>query len=205
MTSNNIFYGNSTKLIYDDDYYRDYLRQSTATGNYRLDPNYVDNCQKCLSTFGPRPSQGPLSIGVSDVKPYAVPNFKNTVDVESILTNRNVPNSKSATGKLNPINVTRMQTYNFPNCGHFLDPVSTHLTNPPLNYKGLATNRFYDLNRNPQLNIFWDFARNTQLEIKDNFVEKLPIPLENQVVFNAVTERKVTPYVVNDFDCSNNQ
>ncbi|ARF10587.1 hypothetical protein Hokovirus_2_114 [Hokovirus HKV1] len=199
--NNSVFYGNSTKLIYDEDYYNDKIRQSTAVGNYNLDTNYVNNCQRCLSTLGPRTKQGPLSAGVSDVKPYSVPNFGNNVDIESILTNRNMPASKSSNGKLNPINVTNFRTYNLPTCGHFLDPVSTHLTNPPLNYKGISTNRFYDLNRNPQANIFWDFSVNTQLEIKDNFYEKMPVPLDEQMVFKTTTQRVPLPNVIGNMNC----
>jgi len=191
ITDSNIFYGNSTKLKYDNQYYSDYLEQTTSPGNYRLDPNFVDNCQRCLPRFGPRTSQGSLSYGVSTPKPYSVPNFKKTVDIESILSNRNVQATKN--GTVNPVNVFNVPVTNAKICSNFLDPISTHLTNPPVNYKGIPINRFYDLNRNPQKNIFWDFGIITQLETKDNYMEKIPKPLEEQVTFQKNTYRNNDP------------
>jgi hypothetical protein len=190
-TNSSIFYGNSSRLKYDEDYYRDYLEQTTAVGNYFLDPNYIDNCQRCLPKFGPRTSQGSLSFGVSTPGPYTVPNFGNTVDVESILTNRNVQATKN--GTVNPINVTDIPVVNAKICSNFLDPISTHLTNPAINYKGLPINRFYDLNRNPQRNIFYDFATITQLETKDNYMERIPMPMEEQVTFPKNSYRNDAP------------
>lgn len=176
----NIFFGTSSRLKDDFDYYQDYVDQSVASGNYRLDVNYVDNCKKCLPRFGPRTNNASLSYGVSTVLPYSNPQFKNTVDVESILTNRNVPASRAYYGGVNPINVTKLPLHDAPICNNFLDPISTHLTNPPINYKGAAVNRFYDLTRDVQKNIFWDFSINTQLEAKDNHFERIPRTFGNQ-------------------------
>lgn len=190
-SNTSIFYGNSSRLKYDQEYYNDYLEQTTAPGNYNLDSNFVDNCQRCLPKFGPRTSQGALSFGVSTPGPYTVPNFSNTVDVESILTNRNVQATKN--GTVNPIGINNIPVVNAKICSNFLDPISTHLTNPAINYKGLPINRFYDLNRNPQKNIYWDNARITQLETKDNYMERIPIPLEEQVTFPKNSYRNDVP------------
>src|SRR5205085_8460510 len=114
-----------------------------------------------------------------------------TVDIESVLTNRNVQATKN--GTVNPINVTKFPVQNARICSNFLDPISTHLTNPPINYKDAPIDRFYDLNRNPQKNIFYDFAIITQLETKDNYMEKIPIPLEEQVPFPQNSYRNDIP------------
>jgi hypothetical protein len=58
-------------------------------------------------------------------------------------------------------------------CNDFLDPIASHLTNPPQNYREMAINRFYDLPTHPQANIFWDFAVNTHLESIDNYREPI--------------------------------
>jgi hypothetical protein len=96
------------------------------------------------------------------------------VDVDSILSNRNVPASKCGRFELNDINVTNFKLHHLPVCGHFLDRIDSRLTHPSKNYRGMSIDRFYDLQKNPQLPIFWNFAANTRLEAKDNFVRRIP-------------------------------
>ena len=96
------------------------------------------------------------------------------MDVESILSNRNVIASKCKDGNVNEIDVRRFQLKHARICNDFLDPISSHLSNPPQNYREMGINRFYDLPTNPQSNIYMSWAVNTQLEAKDNYKVRLP-------------------------------
>lgn len=167
--------GHSSKQIYDKCYYDDYLSESVGPLLYKLNPININNCNSCLSVFGPRASSGPRSYGVSSVVPdnVSAPS-QQLVDVESILSNRNVIASKCKDGKVNDIDVTKFKLQHARTCNDFLDPIATHLTNPPSNYRGMSINRFYDCHKNPQQNIFFDFAVNTKLEAKDNYRERVP-------------------------------
>ena len=166
--------GHSSRLGYDKCSIRDNINESVAPILYRLNPNQINNCNACLSVFGPRTSLGPNSYGVSSSVGHTTAASQDLVDVESILSNRNVIASKCKDGKVNDIDVTKFQLQHARVCNDFLDPVSTLLTNPPQNYRGMSINRFYDLPKHPQANIFWNFATNTKLEAKDNYRERVP-------------------------------
>lgn len=174
LSNKGVNIGHSSRLGYDKCYYNDRLSQSVGPLLYTLNPNSVSNCKSCLSVFGPRTSMGGRSFGVSSVTPYSTQTSQDLADLESILTNRNVIQSKCKDGKVNDIDVTKFRLQHARVCNDFLDPVATHLTNPPTTYRGLSINRFYDLPKQPQANIFWDFAVNTQLEAVDNYREKVP-------------------------------
>ena len=172
MLSQGIFIGHSSKLIYDKCYYDDYLSESVAPILYQLDPNRINNCNACLSVFGPRSSY--YGYGVSTTMGHTTAPAQDLVDVESILSNRNVIASKCKDGKVNDIDVTQFHLQHPRICNDTLDPIATHLTNPPQNYRGMTINRFYNLNKPAQANIYWDFAVNTKLEAKDNYRERVP-------------------------------
>ena len=165
--------GHSSRLDYDRCYYNDRLKESVSPLLYRLNPNQINNCESCLSVFGPR--AGHNGVGNSTTVPiHATAPAQGLVDVESILSNRNVIASKCKDGKVNDIDVTKFQLQHARICNDYLDPLATHLTNPPQNYRELAINRFYDLPTNPQLPIFWNFSVNSQLEAIDNYREIIP-------------------------------
>lgn len=167
--------GHSSRLDYDRCAYNDYITESTKPFEYRMDTNSITNCNACLSTLGPRPSMGSNSFGVSTyTDPYVITPAQKNVDVESVLSNRNMIASKCKNSKVNDINVSDYGLKHARICGDFLNPISTHLTNPPENYKGISINRFYNLHKNPQENIFYNFAVNTSLQAKDNFHHKPP-------------------------------
>jgi hypothetical protein len=164
--------GHSGRLAYDKCYYEDRLAQSVSPLLYKLNPNQINNCESCLSVFGPR--SGHNGYGVSTTVGHRTSPAQDLVDVESILSNRNVIASKCKDGKVNDIDVTKFHLQHARICNDFLDPIASHLTNPPQNYREMAINRFYDLPTHPQANIFWNFAVNTSLEAKDNYFEQLP-------------------------------
>ena len=172
----NVGIGHSTRQIYDDCAFNDKLTESVAPLQYRMNTNSIYNCQGCFSSFGPRSKYG-VSMTV-DNEP-SVSQTSDLINIESILTNRNVQNSKCKNGQVNPINVAQFDLKHPRACKQFIDPLSSRLSDPSANYRDLSINRFYDLNRNPQKNIFWDFAANTSLEAKDNYVPDLPLPWKN--------------------------
>ena len=164
--------GHSSRLTYDKCYIEDDIAQSVNPLLYKLDPNQINNCEACLSVFGPRGSHN--GYGVSTTVGHRTSPAQDLVDVESILSNRNVVASKCKDGKVNDIDVTKFHLQHARVCNDFLDPIASHLTNPPQNYRELAINRFYDLPTHPQANIFWDFSVNTHLESIDNYREAAP-------------------------------
>lgn len=195
-----IFVGHSSRLGYDKCYYDDYLSDSVSPLLYKLNPAQVNNCNSCLSVFGPRSSIQGNSYGVSTlVGDVPLPAQKLT-ELESILTNRNVIASKCKDGKVNDIDVTKFHLQHARICNDFLDGVASRLTNPPENYRSLSINRFYDLPKNPQANIFYDFAVNTKLEAKDNYRERVP----NLMKFDPALPNEFIKNITNG-RCPNNK
>ena len=97
------------------------------------------------------------------------------VDVESVLSNRNVRTSKCKDGNVNTVRPQNVKTINPRVCENDAFPRNSRLSHPAYNYKEMPMNRFYNLHRNPQANIFYDFAKNTVLEAKDNYIYPVPI------------------------------
>jgi len=159
--------GHSSKLNYDKCAYEDRLSESVSPLLYKLNANQINNCSACLSVFGPRGKYGQSTTVGHTTAPS-----QDLVDVESILSNRNVIASKCKDGKVNDIDVNKFHLQHAKVCNDFLDPIATHLTNPPQNYRELSINRFHNLPTPAQTNIFWNFSVNTQLEAKDNYREK---------------------------------
>ena len=164
--------GFSSRLVYDKCYIDDDISQSVGPLLYNLNPNRINNCDGCLSVFGPR--SGHNGYGVSTTVGHKIAIAQELVDVESILSNRNVIASKCKDGKVNDIDVTKFQLQHARTCNDFLDPLATHLTNPPATYREMGVNRFYDLPTQPQSVIYWDAAINTTLESKDNYIQRIP-------------------------------
>jgi hypothetical protein len=169
--------GHSSRLGYDEQTYQDNLLDSVSPLNYRLNSNYDYNCQQCLSTLGPRSSAMGQGVSTWQGKGQLIAPSQKLVDIESILSNRNVRLSKSRDNEINKINVTKFKTQNLPECNRFLDPISSRLSLPASNYRDMAINRFYNLPQNPQKVIFWNFAVNSSLEEKDNHIEELLTPI----------------------------
>lgn len=163
--------GFSSRLIYDECAYQDRTKERTDPLLYKLSTHQIHNCDQCMSTLGPR--SGFMGQGVSTTAGHPVATAQFLTDVESILTNRNLPQNKCKGGEVNPINVLKFGLKHLNNCGSYLDPMASRLTYPPYNIRETTANRFYDLNHNPQEPIYWDFATNTKLEAKDNYIYDL--------------------------------
>jgi len=165
--------GHFSRSAYDKCAYPDRLKESTDPLNYVLSVDQIYNCDRCLSTLGPR--SGFLGHGVSTVRDIGYAEAQDMVDLESILSNRNVKESKCKKGKVNPINPLKFKTHDSKICSNKLDPEYTRLMFAGTN-RDMATNRFYNTIHNAQDTIFWNFAINSSLEEKDNFNPTVPKP-----------------------------
>ena len=165
--------GHSSRLGYDDCTYPDRLQESVGPLNYRINHNYIHNCQRCLQNNGggPRNSKFGNSTVTARVG-YAPAN--DLVDVDSIMSNRNMKLTKCKKGKLNPVNLTTQEASHYNECDNFINPEYSRITLPASSYKGASINRFYNTIHDSQANIFTPFARNSKLEAKDNYKPELP-------------------------------
>lgn len=167
-TNSGFNYGYSGNLVYDPEFIRDDIEQSTAPLMSVLDPNRVKNCSQCLSLNGPRAGHNGWGNSIPIAKPSITP-AQDLIDIDSIMSNRNVKQDRSKKGKVNMVDVFKFQNYNAKLCDRGLDPLNSTLTYPKQLYREMSINRFYDLNINPQVNIFYPWAVNSQLEAKDNY------------------------------------
>ena len=163
--------GNSSRLAYDNCAYPDRLTESVSPGTYRLQSYYNYNADACVNLNGPR-NQG---YGVATPVENAPAMSQKLVDVESVLSNRNVRTSKCKDGKVNKIRPQDIKSISPPMCGNDVFPRNSRLSHPAYNYKEMPMNRFFNLHRDPQANIFYDFSKNTVLEAKDNYIYPVPI------------------------------
>jgi hypothetical protein len=170
--------GYSSREKYDKCYNNEQIERSVGPLLYKLNPNQINNCNACLSVFGPRASggtnRGVMGYGDSTSVGHTTSPAQDLVDVDSILSNRNVIKSKCKDGDVNPLDVTKYQLQHARVCNDYLDPIATHLTNPAQNYREMMISRFYDLGANPQNVIYWDGAVNTSLESRDNYKIRIP-------------------------------
>jgi hypothetical protein len=156
-----------SRSIYDTCFYPESLYQSTSPYTYITNSDQIYNCNGCITTLGPRASKmGPINSIAGD----GIAAAQNNIDVDSILSNRNMTISRCKNGKVNPINLTKIKSKNLPICNDYLDAQHTKMEFPSMYYRGAPINRFYDLNKDPQANIFYDWAVNTSLEAKDNYI-----------------------------------
>jgi hypothetical protein len=191
--------GHSSRLGYDSCAYSDRLTESVGPLGYRLDPNWQENCNQCLSTLGPRSSY--MGQGVSTSVGHPIATSQKLVDVESVLSNRNLKTTKCKRDGVNPINVTKFGVKHMRTCNDYLNPLSSRLTYPAANYRDMAVNRFYNLDRNPQVNIFYDWSVNTKLEAKDNFVVDVPRMWADMATPKAIPGENNQPRYANDAFC----
>lgn len=167
-TNSGFNYGYSGNLAYDPETIADDIEQSTAPLMSVLDPNRVKNCSQCLSLNGPRAGHNGWGNSIPVSEPSITP-AQDLIDIDSIMSNRNVKQDRSKKGHVNMVDVFKFKTYDAQLCDRGLDPLNSTLTYPKQLYREMSINRFYDLNINPQANIFYPWAVNSQLEAKDNY------------------------------------
>ncbi len=173
--------GHSSRLPYDKCAYPDRLKESTDPLSYRLNVNYIHNCNRCLNHNGAGPRATRNGFGDSTLGETGYAPMEDLVDVDSVMTNRNVKTSKCKKGHINPVNLTTKKGYDYNLCGNFTHPEFSRLSYPSSNYRDISVNRFYNLIHDPQEVVFYDFQHNTRLEAKDNWRPDLPDMWENSV------------------------
>lgn len=173
-----LYVGHFSNTRYDTGVYPEELYESTAPYEYVMNPERIHNCNGCLTVFGPRSSRN--GAGVSTPRGDVVAAAQEYVDIDSVLSNRNMPISKLKRGRVNPIDVTKIKTQNLPICNDYLDAQNTRMSDPAMYYRGAPINRFFDPIKDPQANIYYDWGINSVLEAKDNFVPDLPVPLPEE-------------------------
>jgi hypothetical protein len=167
-TNSGFNYGYSGNLAYDPEFIRDDIEQSTAPLMSVLDPNRVKNCSQCLSLNGPRAGHNGWGTSIPVANPSVTP-AQDLIDIDSIMSNRNVKQDRSKKGHVNMVDVFKFKNYDAKLCDRGLDPLNSSLTYPKQLYREMSINRFYDLNINPQVNIYYPWTVNSQLEAKDNY------------------------------------
>ena len=169
-SQNGFNYGKSTNLRYDSQYIRDAEEQSTGPIKSTMDINRISSCKSCLSVNGPR-----SSYGNSLVIPETEGDLSQQItDIDSIMKNLNMKNTRDKQGGTNPIDVFKYQTYNAVQCNKFLDPIALQLQQPRALNREVSINRFHDLNKNPQKHIYYNWSENTYLEAIDNYNTPYP-------------------------------
>lgn len=165
--------GISSRLGYDETAYADRVKESVSPMIYSLEPIKYTHEKSCVSQFGPRSNYNGVGVStVSEERSLPIPDL---TDLESILTNRNIPLSKAGMGNTNMLDIKSVKLNHINECNSFLNTEPSMLTYPPRTYRGMSINRFIDLPRNPQAVIYWDNSINTTLEAKDNYKTKIPV------------------------------
>lgn len=166
--------GHFSRKQYDSCYLPDRNQQSTQPANYLLNTNRIYNCNRCLSTLGPRSTYNGHGVSTTGQTRYA--ESQDLVDTESLLSDRGSDQSRCKKGGVNNNfkNASQMKMYDTKECNCVLNPNSTRLSHPSSNYRDVEMNRFHNLQHDPQENIFEPFAKNTHLETIDNFKPTVP-------------------------------
>lgn len=194
-TNSGFNYGVSSRLRYDSDYIGDDIEQSTAPLMSVIDPNRVKNCNQCLSYFGPRQGHNGWGDSIALENPGLTP-AQSLVDIDSIMSNRNVKQDRSKKGNVNMVDVFKFKTYDSKICDRALDPLSSITTFPKQLYREMSINRFYDLNLNPQVNIYYDWAQNSRLEAKDNYDYPYPFSITQDATIPVAKPGREKPNLV---------
>lgn len=172
--------GHSSRLPYDECTYPDKLRESMSPHDYRTSVHQIHNCNRCVSVNGPR--SGVNGHGVSTSLPTKHAPAQELVELDSIMSNRDVKLSKCKRGKVNHTDLSKFTSHSSPECSPKLNMSNTRYTHPSMSYRGTGLNRFYDLIHDPQENIFWDSAASTRLEAKDNFKHVMAKPWDESAI-----------------------
>lgn len=159
--------GRFTNLKYDPEAYVEEVVRSTYEFDYRIDPNYNKNCDRCYSPHGSFTQQRANSS-------------ENRIDVDSILKGLENRITKSNTKQI-PKYPKTQNLVQIRDCSNVLETEYTRLTKPAYEIKGVASKDMrldYPLH-DPQCNIFQNFEINTRLQSKDNHRAVWQVPIDN--------------------------
>jgi hypothetical protein len=169
----NAGYFSGTK--YDKCAYEDELQDSVAPFTYTMNTDKIYNCNGCLTQYSPQ--GGYLGAGTSSISKNRIAAAQQNIDVDSVMSNRNMLLSRCKRAQVNTEDFKKFKLNHYQTCSDSLDTRHSRLTDNAMFYRGVAINRFYDLNRDPQANVFYDWAINTSIEARDNYIPNMPNPL----------------------------
>jgi hypothetical protein len=168
--------GKFTKTCYDPDAYDAAISRSTDALLYKLDPNYIINCNRCFSPYGPRGGN----------QAATVENIGDRTDIDSILRGIGKPMAKTDQAQA-PLSLKKYTTSipGITNCSGALDTEYSRYTNPSYDIRGLTIPdmRLDYPHHDPQCQIFENFAINTRLQAKDNHKTIWQEPLDQSKAF----------------------
>ena len=171
-----------SRIKYDDCATKLKTEREVAPGNYRLFPGFVENCQQCFSEFGPVGSKA----DVSSAKNSCSLDWSGMAQVESDLTNRNIPltdcneNATNTTYNKNPV-------YNKTACTPLLNSEDTRFSNPIQAYRSMSLTDYQlqpFLYSNPQCHVQDDrIGLNSRNKAKDTYTLTMPNIVDQGNVF----------------------
>jgi hypothetical protein len=161
------------KLKYDDCNSKLHTERSVSVGEYRLFPGFVENCKQCFSATGPIGSK----VDVSTAKENASTQWGEMSQIESELTNRNIPATKCNDNATNTT-YKKNKVYNKTACNPIFNSEDTRFTNPTQAYRSMSLTSYQlqpHLFSNPQCYIQDDrLGLNSRGKAKDSY--KMPLP-----------------------------
>lgn len=162
-------FGYFSRLSYDKDVYDDKLFESTYPLGYMINSDSIFNRDGCFLGNGSNTKF--MGYGVSAPIKNTVAQGQKLVDLDSILSNRNLKRSKLKRGRVNPVNLKEINMIDADFCPKKMESNYSRLDLPPMMFKDVGSDRwFYDLPKNPQEHIFYDWAIETRNTTKDSFV-----------------------------------
>ena len=145
---------------YDNFTYDEQIEKSTNTLYYRVNECFANNTKECFALNGLKNQR---NKGIDGVK----------VEIESELTNRNLPSNYSKKIGKNNKYLKLKSKENLKNCSKDIQVEDTRFTHPIDNYRGMSTSE-YNMNPylhvNPQNNInYWRDGINSRLVVRDTY------------------------------------
>ena len=162
--------GYFSRTPYDKSVYTEDVYQSTSPYEYIMNTDRIHNNNGCLNKYGP--ISGLMGAGVNSPTGDVIAASQANVDIDSIMSNRNVSLSRARIAKVNQVDVKKIKTQAPPICMQGVDSFHSRMNDPPMFYRGASINRFIDPLFDPQANIYYNEAIHTRLEAKDNFVHE---------------------------------
>ena len=128
--------GHFSRLVYDQCFINEETKQSTKPGDYRLYDGQVDNGSSCHSVFGPRSNRVGNSVEVDKGT-----NFADRAELESALSNRDVPASRCQKNRTldDKQKTIAKDLSRGVYCDKFLNPTNSRLDKPIDDFRGLST------------------------------------------------------------------
>lgn len=174
-------FGYFSRLSYDKGAYEDKLFESTYGLGYKTNIDQIYNKDGCFYDNGPNTSF--MGVGISSPIGNVPAQAQKLIDVDSLMSNRNVKRSKLKKGRVNDIDINKFEYKHFPNCKKSMETIQSRMELPAMMYRDIGIDRFYDLPRNPQKNIFWDFSVESRNDAKDKYMPQKPRQIDNSNMF----------------------